>query len=259
VDSSVSAPVTATDGSQPADAAPEGSLSLVPATAPSGNQTDPGPVQGPPKPEQIQISSALGAVTDLSEAHQMEFYACEAVLETASSNFVQAGLAFGRIRDCDLYLLGGKYKSFDTYCRERWQYSRAYVDRLIAAAQVFTQLLTNGQQKPEHERQVRPLIGLPPDQVRLAWEKAVSNAGGKKIREAMVKRAVKELQSEIPDAPTPPKRRHARMAAHRQMIDEAIGQLLLMVSQKANHDLLMRKVEALHGYFQALFPKPAKR
>jgi hypothetical protein len=109
----------------------------------------------------------------------MEFYACEAVLETASSNFVQAGLAFGRIRDGDLYLCGGEYKSFDTYCRQKWQYGRDYVDRLISAAQVFTQLLTNGQQKPEHERQIRPLVGLAPDQVQLAWVNAVNKAGGR--------------------------------------------------------------------------------
>jgi hypothetical protein len=52
---------------------------------------------------------------------------------------------------------------------------------------VFTQLLTAGQQKPEHERQIRPLIGLPPEQVRLAWDKALSNAGGKKSRRPWLK------------------------------------------------------------------------
>src|ERR1051326_3770108 len=71
----------------------------------------------------------------------------------ASSNFAQAGLAFGRIRDGELYRM--EYKSFDTYCRIKWQYGRDYVDRLIAAAQVFTQLLTICQEfKPEHESQV---------------------------------------------------------------------------------------------------------
>src|SRR5947209_3722982 len=92
-------------------AAPGTCLSLVPAAAPpSPEQTAAGPVQSAPKPEPIQISSALGAVTGLSEAQQMEFYACEAVLETASSTFVQAGLAFGRIRDGDLYLCGGSIR-----------------------------------------------------------------------------------------------------------------------------------------------------
>ena len=49
------------------------------------------------------------------------------------------------------------------------------------------------------------------------------------------------------------------MAAHKQLIDDTIGQLLLLLSQKANHDILTEKVEALHGYVRALFSKAAKR
>ena len=60
------------------------------------------------------------------------------------------GLAFGRIRELRLYL--NEFDTFETYCRDKWQYGRDYVDRLIAAAQVFTDLLTNCQEiKPEHE------------------------------------------------------------------------------------------------------------
>ena len=104
----------------------------------------------------------------LSDAEQIEFYACEDVLETASSTFVQSGLAFARIRDALLYRVD--YDSFDVYCREKWQYGRRYVDFLIAAAQIFNQLRTIGShQKPAHERQLRPLIGLSPEQVLSAW------------------------------------------------------------------------------------------
>jgi len=114
----------------------------------------------------------------------------------------------------------------------------AMVDRLISAAQVFTQLLTAGHQKlPSTETPVRPLIGLPPEQVRLAWDKAVSNTDDKKSRATGQKggRRVEELQALATDAPTPPKPRRARMAAHRRLIDDATGQLLLLVGQKANH------------------------
>jgi len=112
------------------------------------------------------------------------------------------------------------------------------VDRLISAAQVFTQLLTAGHQKlPSTETPVRPLIGLPPEQVRLAWDKAVSNTDDKKSRATGQKggRRVEELQALATDAPTRPKPRRARMAAHRRLIDDATGLLLLLVSQKANH------------------------
>ena len=63
------------------------------------------------------------------------------MLETASSTFAQAGLAFARFRDLKLYRM--EYPNFDAYCRDKWQYSRRYVDLLIAAAQLFNQLRTN--------------------------------------------------------------------------------------------------------------------
>jgi len=62
---------------------------------------------------------------------------------------------------------GVEYQSFDAYCRGKWQYSRRQVDSLIAAAQLFNHLRTiSSQQQPQHETQVRPLIGLPLEQVR---------------------------------------------------------------------------------------------
>ena len=36
-------------------------------------------------------------------------------------------------------------------------------------------------------------------------------------------------------------------------IDTTIGQLLLLLSQRAAHDLLVRKVETLHSQIRALF------
>jgi hypothetical protein len=38
------------------------------------------------------------------------------------------------------------------------------------------------------------------------------------------------------------------------LISDAIGELLVLLSQKTSHDILTRKVEALHGHIQTLFP-----
>ncbi len=123
---------------------------------------------------------------------------------------------------------------------------------MIAAAQVFTQLLTNGQQKPEHERQIRPLIGLTAEQAQAAWQRAVEKAEGRKITAAIVKAAVKELQPTDP-AKTPKAQPRQSKAKARQLISETIGQLLVMLSQKADHTLLSEKVQILHTQVQALF------
>ena len=124
-----------------------------------------------------------------------------------------------------------------------------------SAAQVFTHLVTNSHQKPEHETQVRPLVGLTAEQAQKAWERAVEQADGRKITEQIVKAAVKELQ---PDGTAKPVARQPRQNKdqQRKLIDGAIGELLVLLSQKASHEVLTQKVEALHGHIQSLFPKP---
>ena len=140
----------------------------------------------------LRISPMLGKTEVLSEAAQADYYACEEVIASGWNTFVQVGLALARIRDGELYRAGG-YDSFEQYCRLKWEYGPNYVHRLISAAQVFTNLLTNSQKKPERETQVRPLVGLTADQARMAWERAVQKAAGGKITAAIVRSAVRQL------------------------------------------------------------------
>ena len=83
----------------------------------------------------------------------------EEVIGTGWQSFVQVGLAFTRIRDARLYRM--EFDTFEAYSQNKWQYGHRYVNRLISAAQVFTYLGTSSCLKqPEHETQVRPLVGL---------------------------------------------------------------------------------------------------
>src|SRR5579862_8612802 len=115
----------------------------------------------------------------------MDYFACEEMIDGGWATYVQVGLAFATIRDRRLYR--AEFATFEEYCRNRWQYGRAYVNRLISGAKVFTHLASNGRQKPEHERQVRPLLGLPPEQAQLAWDTAVQRAGGKTVTARLLK------------------------------------------------------------------------
>jgi hypothetical protein len=152
-----------------------------------------------------------------------------------------------------------KRRTFEAYCRQKWQYGRDYVDRLISAAQVFTHLGAGGsQKKPEHERQVRPLVGLTGEQVVAAWELAVQKAGNRKITAPMVKKAVEELQFGGKTAPAA-KKAGPTKAERRRLIDNTIGQLLALVSRKADHSLMQEKIEVLHGHVQSLFVKKPAR
>jgi hypothetical protein len=110
------------------------------------------------------------------------------------------------------------------------------------------------QTKPGNESQVRPLIGLSPEQAQTAWEYAVEKAGGRKITARLVKNAVKALQPGGNAKPVDPQPRPTK-ADQRRLIDDAIGQLLVLASQKAPHNILTEKLEALHGHIQSLFQK----
>jgi hypothetical protein len=129
----------------------------------------------------------------------------------------------------------------------KWQYARRYVDQVIAAAQPFNHLSANcAQRKPDHESQLRPLVGLSLDQAAAAWERVAARAGPRQITALMVKAAIKELGFGCVDTSSPdfPPRQNRR--EQRQLIDLAIGELLLLLSQKASHQLLTVKVESLH-------------
>jgi hypothetical protein len=131
--------------------------------------------------------------------------------------------------------------------------------RLISAAQLFTHLLANCKhRKPDHASQLRPLIGLFPQHAQQAWEYAAEKAGGRKITAHLVKTAGQELQLAGETTPATRQPRQTK-TQQRQLLDSAIGELLVLLSQKAIHDVLTQKVESLHGQIQALFPKPSSK
>jgi hypothetical protein len=141
--------------------------------------------------------------------------------------------------------------------RLKWQDSRRYVDRLIAA--VFRYLSANcSGRKPEHENQLRPLVGLTPEQAQTVWECAAEKASGRKTTAQMVKSAVKELHLAGSANPVTRQPRQNK-DQQRKLIDGAIGELLVLLSQKATHEVLTQKVEALHGHIRSLFPKPSSK
>lgn len=88
-----------------------------------------------------------------------------------------------KIRDNELYKLknGGEYRTFEQYCKGVWDFQRAHVYRLIDSAKVVEVLSPIGIQKPENERQTRPLSKLEPERQREVWQKAVETAPNGKV------------------------------------------------------------------------------
>jgi hypothetical protein len=84
------------------------------------------------------------------------------------------------------------------------------------------------QLKPDHESQIRPLVGLTPEQAKLAWERAVEKAGGRRITARVVKSAVQDLH--FGGAPKAANRQTRQTrAGKRKLINETIGQILVLL------------------------------
>jgi hypothetical protein len=94
--------------------------------------------------------------------------ACEALIEQRA--FYEVGSTLLEIRRDKLYL--ETHKTFESYCRERWKFSRIHAHRLVESARVTDNLLPIGN-IPTHESQVRPLTKLAPEQQREAWKRAL--------------------------------------------------------------------------------------
>ncbi|MHC1762937.1 MAG: hypothetical protein AB9869_01340 [Verrucomicrobiia bacterium] len=237
----------------PPDAAP------AEATAESAtDQVSPPPVpesgaaseESPGSPAPIELDTVLGVAETLSESERAEFVACEAVIAGGWQAFVEVGLALARIRDARLYRV--EYDTFESYCKAKWEYGARYVYRLISAAELVAHLRTIcSHRPPDHESQVRPLMGLTPEEAQLAWTCAVETAGGRKITARLVKRAMQDLGLAAPPQPVSKINRNAK-AERRKLINDTIGQLLLLISQKAGYDAILHHVEALQRHIQPL-------
>ncbi len=118
----------------------------------------------------------------------------EATIERGMQTFVEVGLALMEIRDGRLYR--AEFGTFEEYCQERWGWTRRHTNRMIASAEVTTNLGPLGPILPATERQARPLAALPPAQQREAWERVLETAPNGKITAAIVTQAAKEIRQE---------------------------------------------------------------
>ncbi|MEH2178724.1 hypothetical protein [Nostoc sp.] len=150
----------------------------------------------------VTIDVTAVEVQELSEEEQSLRLHLEQKVERA---FYEAGKALMELRDRRLYR--STHKTFEDYCRDKFGHSRQQSNYLIAAADVYENLTTNGCQIVEHEdltangtqilptseRQVRPLTKLEPQQQQQAWQLSVQEASGKVPTGRIVKDVVQRI------------------------------------------------------------------
>jgi len=95
-------------------------------------------------------------------------------------HFAAAGDALSKIKSSGLHKAAGEL--WDAYCRRRWDRTPQHIGRIISAARVVENLLSeplassrNGFIPPTSESQLRPLRCLSPEQQRQVWFQATAN------------------------------------------------------------------------------------
>ena len=129
-------------------------------------------------------------MNELSVVEVQRLEALESVIDAGMQTFVHVGNALLEIRDNRLYRR--THRTFEEYCRERWEFSSSRARRLIDAAEVVENLksVPMGTLLPSVERQARPLTSLPPEQQPAVWQRAVETAPNGKITQAHVQAVV---------------------------------------------------------------------
>jgi len=115
----------------------------------------------------------------------------EAIIERGLMTFTEVGTSLMTIRDKRLYK--ETHSTFESYCQERWGWSKSHANRHIQAAHLGEILAPMGV-KPTTERQARELTPLldQPDVLRETWDQvqAEGNVTAQSIRDAVRERAV---------------------------------------------------------------------
>lgn len=115
----------------------------------------------------------------LTSVESERLAALERDIEAGQRTFIKMGTALAEIRDNRLYK--SQFKTFEEYCREKWNFSRAHAYRLIDAAEIAEKLSPVGDILTE--RVARELVKVPKDQRKEIYKSALAKANceGRKL------------------------------------------------------------------------------
>ncbi|MFB2772436.1 hypothetical protein ACE1AT_24600 [Pelatocladus sp. BLCC-F211] len=148
-------------------------------------------------PTADSVVVAIEMLSELSEEEKADRHRLELKIERA---FYEAGSALNELRERRLYR--STHRTFEEYCRDRFNYSRDTAYLKMAAAVVYDNiqkfLPTIGRQTPmpTNERQLRDLAkaNLEPELQAATWLRGVEEAGGKVPSGRIIKGIVEQLK-----------------------------------------------------------------
>lgn len=122
----------------------------------------------------------------------------EIIINRNLQSFYEVGRALMEIRDNELYKIknGGRYNTFEAYCKETWSFTSSRARQIILATERIENIKSVTTVTHITESQTRPLARLEPEQQKEAWQKAVDTAPEGKVTAAHVANVVKEVTGE---------------------------------------------------------------
>ena len=191
----------------------------------------------------------------LSPQEQQLLIECESILRQRQQSFLAIGQALAQIRNSHLYRQD--CRTFAAYCRKKWRYGKTQVYALIAASDLVAHLSALADILPQHETQVRPLVGSSKDQALAAWQKALTVAAGKPVTAHLVKAAAAEFRSPHNPSARQPRRAQPFPApeALAPLIDQLQELLRLIqygVEKQHYHVNILGRIHELHHHFRQL-------
>jgi DNA repair photolyase len=126
------------------------------------------------------LHSHVSMPTSLSDDDRGYLRAREGIVTQGVRASITAARALFEIRTYKGGLLWRQeFKSFEAYCRAKWDYSKAHAYRLSDCGDFVIELEAqspNGDQQPVSEGQVRPLLDLPREARVSAWKACMAEA-----------------------------------------------------------------------------------
>jgi len=126
-------------------------------------------------------------IAPLNVVERGDFRKAEAIIEKNLATFVETGQALLDIREGRLYR--ESYKTFQSYCQERWGFGSRRAEQLIESADTAASLKGVTTVKLSNEGQARELAGLTEEVAKDILEQvaAEATAAGKPITAAAIK------------------------------------------------------------------------
>lgn len=109
----------------------------------------------------------------LNPIEDLKLQRLEKTIEAGRKTFVDVAKALSEIRDGRLYR--SQYVTFEEYCRERWNFTRQYVNQLIAGADALKSLPPNLETIVSKPGQARELAKVPEEKRVEVVKEAAAN------------------------------------------------------------------------------------